>query len=83
MRYVFAILAAIAVFLIVICAVAVATPRLLELLYSCAPHDGSCGDAAGWGIVILSPILVPIALLMAGVSSVVAYLRVVRMNFSK
>jgi hypothetical protein len=83
MRYVLAISAAIAVFLTVICAVAVTTPWLLELLYKCAPNDGSCGDVAGWGIVILSPILVPTTLLLAGVGSVLTYLRVVQINFSK
>jgi uncharacterized membrane protein YjgN (DUF898 family) len=81
MRYVFAILAAIVVFLIVVGTVAVATPWVFELFYNCAPHDGSCGDTAGWGMVILSPILVPAALLLAGVGSVATYLRVARMNF--
>jgi hypothetical protein len=78
MRYVFAILAAVAVFFIVVGTVAVVVPWLLQLFYSCAPHDGSCGDTAGWGMVILSPILIPTTLLLAGVCSVMAYLRVVR-----
>jgi hypothetical protein len=83
MRYVLAISAAIAVFFIVICAIAVATPLLLELLLHCVPHDASCGDGAGWGMVILSPILVSITLLLALVGAAVTYLRVVRINFSK
>jgi len=83
MRYLSAILAAIAVFVIVICAVAVATPWFLESFYKCAPHDGSCGDTAGWGTVILAPVLVAMTLLLAGVSSVVTYLRVLGINFSK
>jgi hypothetical protein len=73
MRYVFATLAAVAVFLIVIGTAAVATPWLSKLFYSCAPHDGSCGDTAGWAMVILSPILVPTTLTLAGVCSVVTY----------
>jgi hypothetical protein len=76
MHRVLAISAAIGVFLIAICAVAVATPLLFKLFYSCAPHDGSCGDTAGWGMVIMSPILVPTTVLLAGVCSVVTYLRV-------
>jgi hypothetical protein len=80
MRYVLAISAAIAVFLTIICAVAVMTPWFFELFYKCAPNDGSCGDVAGWGMVILSPILVPRTLLLAGVGSVLTYLRVVQIK---
>jgi hypothetical protein len=83
MRYVFAALAGLAVFLIVCGTIAVATPWLFQLFYKCAPNDASCGDTAGWGMVMLSPILVPIMLLLAGVSSVVTYFRVARINFSK
>jgi hypothetical protein len=83
MRYVLAILAAIPVFVVIVCAVAAATPWLLELFYNCAPHDESCGNTAGWGMLILSPILVPTALILAGVGAVVTYLRVVRINRSK
>jgi hypothetical protein len=79
-RRVSAISAAISVFFIVICAVASATPLLLGLFYKCAPNDQSCGDGIGWGMVMLSPILVPIALLLAGVGSVVTYLRIVRIK---
>jgi hypothetical protein len=83
MRHVLALFSALAVFAVVICAIAAATPWLLELFYKCAPHDGSCGDTAGWGMIILSPILVPTALLLAGAGAVVTYLRVVRINRSK
>jgi hypothetical protein len=64
MRYVFAALAGLAVFPIVCGTIAVATPWLFQLFYKCAPNDASCGDTAGWGMVMLSPILVPIMLLL-------------------
>jgi hypothetical protein len=79
-RRVSAISAAIAVFLIVICTVAVVTPLFFGLFYKCAPNDQSCGDGIGWEMVMLSPILVPIALLLAGIGSVVTYLRIVRIK---
>jgi hypothetical protein len=65
MRYVFATLAGLAVFLIVSGTIAVATPWLFQLFYKSAPNDASCGDTAGWGIIMLSPILIPIMLLLS------------------
>jgi hypothetical protein len=79
-RRVSAISAAIAAFFIVICAVAVTTPLLLGLIYKCAPNDQSCGDVVGWGMVMFSPILIPMALLLAGFGSVATYLYVVRIK---
>jgi hypothetical protein len=77
-RRVSAISAAITVFFIVICAVAVTTALVIGFFYKCAPNDQSCGDGVGWGMVILSPILIPMAMLLAGFGSVVTYLYVVR-----
>jgi hypothetical protein len=79
-RRVSAISAAITVFFIVICAVAVTSALVFGLFYKCAPNDQSCGDGVGWGMVILSPILIPMAMLLAGFGSVVTYLYVVRIK---
>jgi hypothetical protein len=79
-RRVSALSAAVVVFFVVIFALAVATPFFLGLFYRCAPNDQSCGDVVGWGMVMLTPILVPIALLLAGVGSVVTYLRIVQIK---
>ncbi len=80
LRRVSAISAAIVVFFIVIFVVALTTPLLLGLFHKCAPNDQSCGDGVGWGMVILSPILIPMALLLAVFGSVVTYRRVVRIK---
>jgi hypothetical protein len=58
----------------------VATPFVLGLFYKCAPNDQSCGDVVGWGMVMLSLVWIPVALLLAGFGSVVTYFRIVRIK---
>jgi hypothetical protein len=53
-RQVSAISAAITVFLIVICAVAVTTPLVFGLFHKCAPNDQAVAMGLGWGMVMLS-----------------------------
>ena len=42
------------------------------------PSDGSTGDSAGWALILLSPILLPLFLMIALAVSIAVYLFVVR-----
>jgi hypothetical protein len=78
LRRALAVLAALAVFTLALGVLAAAAPYALGNLYGCAPSDGSCGDSVGWAMIILSPILVPLALIVAGALSLVTYFRMAR-----
>jgi hypothetical protein len=78
LRRLAAILAAVAVFAMVVLAVAVATPYALGWLFNCSPPVGSCGDGVGWSMIFLSPVLVPLTLLLAAGLSFWTYFRIVR-----
>jgi hypothetical protein len=73
LRRALAVLAALVVSALALCALAATTPVALGKLYGCAPSDGSCGDSVGWAMIILSPILVPLAVIAAGALSLVTY----------
>jgi hypothetical protein len=73
-----AVLAALAVFAMIVCAVVAATPYVLGRLYGCAPPVGCCGDSVGWAMIILSPLLVPLTLLSAAALSILTYFRIVQ-----
>jgi hypothetical protein len=75
-----AVLAALAVFATIVCAVLAATPYALGRLYGCAPPVGSCGDSIGWAMIILSPLLVPLTLLLAAALSILTYFRILKAN---
>ena len=75
-RRLLALLAAIAAFCVVVCVSAAIVPFLLGLVYGCVPPTGSCGDSVGWAMIISSPVVVPIALLIAAIAATIAYVRV-------
>ncbi len=59
--------------------VAVGVPWLLRTLYGWShPGDASVDDTAGWALLLLSPILLPIALLLAAFGAFAAYSVVTR-----
>jgi hypothetical protein len=80
LRHVPAVLVALAVFAMVVCVVAAAVPYALGRVYGCEPPDRSCGDSVGWAMIILSPILVPVTLLLAAGLSFMSYFRVMRLR---
>jgi hypothetical protein len=78
LRRALAVLAALAVFALLACALAAATPCALGKLYGCAQSDASCGDSVGWAMIVVFPILVPLAVIVAGALSLITYFRVAR-----
>jgi hypothetical protein len=81
-RKLWALLAAVAIFFGVVGAAAALAPYLFGLLYKCVPPAGSCGDSVGWAMIISAPISIPLTLLIAGALATMAYLRVMRSQFS-
>ena len=67
-------LVAIIVFPVSLALLVEATALSLSLAFGWGhPNDGSTGDSAGWALLILSPILLPIFLCLAAVLAVIAY----------
>jgi hypothetical protein len=78
LRRALAVFAGLAVFALLACALAAATPYALGKRWGCARSDASCGDSVGWAMIILSPILVPLALILVGALSLIMYFRTAR-----
>jgi hypothetical protein len=75
-RKLWALLAALTVFVAVWGAAVLLAPYALGLLYHCVPPSGSCGDSVGWAMLLSAPVSIPLVLVVSGVLAAVTYLRV-------
>ena len=78
-RGVMAALLALLAFPAALAALVATTAGTLTLAYGWNhPNDGSSGDSAGWALILLSPIMLPLFLMLALAVSIAVYLFVVR-----
>jgi hypothetical protein len=77
-RRLWAILAAVAVFVVTCLLSVFVTPYALGLLDRCVPPDASCGDVVGWAMLISAPVSIPLILLLSGALACLTYVRVAR-----
>jgi hypothetical protein len=76
MQKLWALLAALVVFVAACGAAALLAPYALGLLYHCVPPSGSCGDSVGWAMILSAPISLPLTLLISAVLAAMTYRRV-------
>ncbi|HEX4199886.1 MAG TPA: hypothetical protein VHY59_00085 [Chthoniobacterales bacterium] len=74
-----AVLAAVLALAITFCLSVIATAGLLQLAYASKnPADQSVGDTVGWAMIFLSPVLLPIFLVLSIAVAAAAYHFVLR-----
>jgi hypothetical protein len=81
-RKLWALLAALVVFVAACGMAALLAPYALGLFYHCVPPSGSCGDTVGWAMILSAPVSVPLTLLISGVLAAMTYRRVTATSIS-
>jgi hypothetical protein len=61
------------------CVLVLAATWLLTVMYGWNhPHDYSAGDTSGWALIYLSPVLLPVFLILAALGAVATYAAITR-----
>ncbi|MBV9733761.1 MAG: hypothetical protein JO275_13375 [Verrucomicrobia bacterium] len=79
-----AVLAAVVASAVTFCLSVIATMGLLQLAYASKnPADQSVGDTVGWALIFMSPILIPVILILSIAAAAAAYHFVLRVRNSE